>query len=121
MGFAEILAQMNAAQAAAFGETIAYTPAGTGVAFDCAAILGSTFRDEFEAGDTRLKRECRVLCSTLQDNGVDEPVDQVRGNPADTVTLTGPSGESEIWTVTGKEYSMGLWILTLSRNIRVKP
>lgn len=98
-----------------------YTPSTAGVQpFTVRAVLSATFRDEYETNDTRIKMECRIRHSDLEAHNLDEPIDQVRGGTADTLSIPGPDGTTEVWTVTGKTYSSGVWVLSLSRNIRVR-
>ena len=101
------------------GTTVTYTPV-TGAPFSCRVILGPTYRDEFETNDTRLKRECRVLHSAIHAAGLSVPIDQVRGGASDSLGIPNPDGTSETWLVTGKTYSAGIWVLMLSRNVRVR-
>lgn len=119
MPFTDATGQLNRACLSAFGEAAVYTPQAPAEPFEVVVIPGAAYRDEYESSDVRLRRPCHVLQEDLAANGVMEPADQVRGGPADTVTLAGPGGP-EVWTVTGKAISAGMWVLELSRDIRVR-
>lgn len=121
MGFSDAVTHMNEAQMDAMGENVTYTPSAAGInPFEAQAIVGQSYRDEFETNNVSLRRDCRILHSDLVAHGLSEPVEQVRGASSDTITIAGPSANPETWIVAGKRYEYGMWVLALSDNTRVR-
>lgn len=104
-----------------FGESISYDPAAAGIStFTAVAIFQKI---EVDTLDSRVVRDvimCRIPHATLTAAGMTEPIARYESNTGDKITRTGPAG-SEIWNVVDKEYDLGLWTLTLEKNIRITP
>lgn len=115
---ADLVAIFNTSE---FGESISYDPAVPGISTFTAAAIFSTL--EVDALDPRIVRDviiCRIPHATLTAAGMTEPTARYESNTGDRITRTGPAG-SEVWNVVDKKYEMGLWTLTLEKNVRITP
>lgn len=107
--------------ASEFGESISYNPDAVGISTFTAVAIFSTL--EVDALDPRIVRDviiCRIPHATLTSAGMTEPTARYESSTGDRITRTGPAG-SEVWSVVDKKYDMGLWTLTLEKNIRITP
>lgn len=119
MGYHDAMDRMERVCLETFGVPVTYQPV-SGEAVTVSALLGDVYRDEFATQDMRLRRVCRILSDDLAEQGIAEPVHQVRGSAADQVIVAGFAGD-ETWTVADRSIAAGSWVIELVRDIRVRP
>ena len=106
-------------------ETITYTPANLSdpedeppeiVAVTIAAIFNRLQFDLLEPHAIRDVIECRLSHADLITSGITSPATRYERHKGDTITRG-----SETWEIIEAVYEVGMWTLTLEKNIRIIP
>jgi hypothetical protein len=124
MGFSDNFPTMRAAEQAAFGSVITYTPAGGVIpAFSATGVWENFVIDEMGARVVRDVFTCRVLHSVLSAGGVTAPTIQTNSQIGDTITRHDIAGADEVWVVTQAEpdQDFGEWVLSVEKSVRFIP
>jgi hypothetical protein len=124
MGYQDNFPTMRAAEQAAFGSVITYTPAG-GILppFSTTGVWENFVIDEMGARVVRDVFTCRVLHSVLAEAGVIAPTIQTSSQVGDSITRKDINNADEVWVVTQAEpdQEYGEWVLTLEKSVRFIP
>lgn len=124
MGFSDNFTTMRAAEQAAFGSVITYTPADVGIIpFSTTGVFENFVVEEASSRVVRDLFTCRILHSDLSAEGISAPTVQTSSQIGDTITRKDISGSDEVWLVTQAEpdQDYGEWVLTLEKDVRFIP
>jgi hypothetical protein len=103
-----------------FGKSVTYVPSDPVVLpFSISAVFGRVQYDELDRHFMRDLCECKILHSALVAHGVTTPTMRSQKSQGDTINGTDQNGSAVTWSVVDMLYELGLWILTLEKNVRI--
>jgi hypothetical protein len=124
VGFQDNFVKMRAATQAAFGTTVTYIPISVGLEpFETTLILENFTVDAMGAHIMRDTLTATLAHSSLVAGGLLSPVHASNSSDGDSVQFSGIDGLTETWTVVSCEPDivMGIWALTMEKNVRIVP